>query len=72
MILTELFGHLFSFSKCRQYPDGTVIVYSDGRQETCYASGRFRVKVKNGNILVDRIEQRVDYCTHVYAAFNFV
>lgn len=47
--------------QCRQYPDGTVkTVYPDGRQETRYASGRVRVKDKNGNILVDRMEQRTD------------
>ena len=52
---------LLPLYQCRQYPDGTVkTVYPDGRQETRYASGRVRVKDKNGNILVDRLEQRTD------------
>ncbi|XP_053312423.1 centromere protein J [Spea bombifrons] len=40
--------------KRREYPDGTVkTVYSNGQQETKYASGRVRVKDKDGNVLMD-------------------
>ncbi|KAM4702087.1 centrosomal P4.1-associated protein [Discoglossus pictus] len=40
--------------KRREYPDGTVkTVYSNGQQETKYASGRVRVKDKDGNIIMD-------------------
>ncbi len=45
--------HTQSYRK-RKYPDGTVkIVYFDGRQETQYASGRVRVKDKNGFLILD-------------------
>ena len=41
----------------REYPDGTVkTVFPDGRQETRYSSGRIRIKDKNGNLIVDKIE----------------
>ncbi|EHB03068.1 Centromere protein J [Heterocephalus glaber] len=40
--------------KRREYPDGTVkTVYTNGHQETKYASGRVRVKDKDGNVLMD-------------------
>ncbi|XP_077154442.1 centrosomal P4.1-associated protein [Ranitomeya variabilis] len=40
--------------KRREYPDGTVkTVYTNGQQETKYASGRVRVKDKDGNVIVD-------------------
>ncbi|KAM3935685.1 centrosomal P4.1-associated protein [Leptodactylus fuscus] len=40
--------------KRREYPDGTVkTVYTNGQQETKYASGRVRVKDKDGNIIMD-------------------
>ncbi|KAM8977641.1 centrosomal P4.1-associated protein [Pelodytes ibericus] len=40
--------------KRREYPDGTVkTVYNNGQQETKYASGRVRVKDKDGNVLMD-------------------
>ncbi|XP_053561553.1 centromere protein J [Bombina bombina] len=40
--------------KRREYPDGTIkTVYSNGQQETKYASGRIRVKDKDGNIIMD-------------------
>ncbi|XP_075448426.1 centrosomal P4.1-associated protein isoform X1 [Ascaphus truei] len=40
--------------KRREYPDGTVkTVYSNGQQETKYASGRVRVKDKEGNVIMD-------------------
>ncbi|XP_041106425.1 centromere protein J isoform X2 [Polyodon spathula] len=41
--------------KRREYPDGTIkTVYSNGRQETKYSSGRFRIKDKEGNIILDK------------------
>ncbi|XP_056417663.1 centromere protein J [Hyla sarda] len=40
--------------KRREYPDGTVkTVYTNGQQETKYASGRVRVKDKDGNVIMD-------------------
>ena len=40
--------------KRREYPDGTVkTVFSDGRQETRYPTGRLRIKDKDGNVLSD-------------------
>ncbi|KAM9319836.1 centrosomal P4.1-associated protein [Gastrophryne carolinensis] len=40
--------------KRREYPDGTVkTVYTNGQQETKYASGRIRVKDKDGNVIMD-------------------
>lgn len=40
--------------KKREYPDGTVkTVYTNGQQETKYASGRVRVKDKDGNVIMD-------------------
>ncbi|KAM4796101.1 centrosomal P4.1-associated protein [Rhinophrynus dorsalis] len=40
--------------KRREYPDGTVkTVYTNGQQETKYASGRIRIKDKDGNIIMD-------------------
>ena len=34
------------------------ILYPDGSQETRYASGRVRVKDKDGTVVVDRIEEK--------------
>ncbi|KAM5180135.1 centrosomal P4.1-associated protein isoform 1-T2 [Mantella aurantiaca] len=40
--------------KRREYPDGTIkTVYTNGQQETKYASGRVRVKDKDGNVIMD-------------------
>ena len=40
----------------REYPDGTVkTLHNDGRQETRYATGRIRLKDKDGNVLLDRM-----------------
>ncbi|XP_075054985.1 centrosomal P4.1-associated protein [Mixophyes fleayi] len=40
--------------KRREYPDGTVkTVYTNGQQETKYASGRVRVKDKDGKVIMD-------------------
>ncbi|XP_030056141.1 centromere protein J-like [Microcaecilia unicolor] len=40
--------------KRREYPDGTVkTVYNDGHQETKYASGRVRIKDKDGSVVMD-------------------
>ncbi|KAJ3592519.1 hypothetical protein NHX12_007646 [Muraenolepis orangiensis] len=42
--------------KRREYPDGTVkTVYSHGRQETRYPTGRVRIKDKDGNVLSDKL-----------------
>ena len=38
----------------RECPDGTTkTVFTDGRQETHYASGRVRVKDANGAVVMD-------------------
>lgn len=38
----------------REYPDGTIkILYSNGAQETRYASGRVRLKDESGNLVMD-------------------
>ncbi|XP_062313672.1 centromere protein J isoform X3 [Osmerus eperlanus] len=40
--------------KRREYPDGTVkTVFTDGRQETRYPTGRVRAKDKDGNVVMD-------------------
>ena len=45
--------------KSRTYPDGTVkTVFEDGTQETNYASGRRRVKDKDGNVLLDTMVRK--------------
>ncbi|XP_030613221.1 centromere protein J [Archocentrus centrarchus] len=44
--------------KRREYPDGTVkTVYGDGRQETRYPTGRLRIKDKDGNVILDKVEK---------------
>ena len=46
---------LTMFVQRREYPDGTTkTVFPNGRQETLYSSGRFRVKDKDGNVIVDK------------------
>ena len=41
--------------KRREYPDGTVkTVFTDGRQETRYPTGRVRAKDKDGNVVMDK------------------
>lgn len=40
--------------KRREYPDGTIkTIYSDGRQETQYPTGRVRLKDAQGHIIMD-------------------
>ncbi|KAI0208786.1 Centromere protein J [Lamellibrachia satsuma] len=49
--------------KRREYPDGTTkTVFPDGRQETLYSSGRFRVKDKEGNVIVDKRVPTLETC----------
>ncbi|XP_010212429.1 PREDICTED: centromere protein J-like [Tinamus guttatus] len=41
--------------KRREYPDDTAkTVYSNGRQETRYASGHVQIKDKKGNIILEK------------------
>ncbi|XP_048351513.1 centromere protein J [Sphaerodactylus townsendi] len=49
--------------KRRRYPDGTTkTVYVNGCQETKYASGRVRVKDKDGNVIMDTVQQMAATC----------
>ena len=53
--LILVMGSDIIFMQRREYPDGTVkTVYPNRSQETRYASGRVRVKDKEGRTLFDK------------------